>query len=313
MRSLYGVLFLLWAAPCPAAQSPLASNALQTLPAEIYGADNAPVVLRVGNGGAGPTGILRALAEDFLTARQLPGAVAWYQNISRFTLQALHQQLIDVALVYEPESAQRAIRAGWAARAVPVFNDHFLLVGPQDNPAGLQPGDSARQAMARIAQQGELPPQRPLFLSRDDDSGTNHREQLLWVADGLMPWAEMPQLPWYQRAPVFPAAALQRADRQGLYTLTDRGTWLSQKAQLKNSRVWVQGGAELLNPCQALLSNQASPLARDFVDYLSSARAQQLIASFGVARFNGAALFTPAAQADFYPQALSQQIAATAG
>jgi hypothetical protein len=58
--------------------------------------------------------------------------------------------------------------------------------------------------------------------------------------------------------------------------------------------IYLQGGAILKNPAFALLSQNPSPLAIDFLNYLRSPRAQHLIANYGKNSNLGAALFTPA-------------------
>ena len=130
-----------------------------------------------------------------------------------------------------------------------------------------------------------------MFLSRDDHSGTNIKEQKLWAMSGRAPWEG--DSPWYYKYHVFPKEALLKADEMTLYTITDKGTWLNNKNAIKNSVIYVQGGAELLNPCFALLTKKPTKRALDFLNYLKSKRAQALLETFGKDRL-GEALFTPA-------------------
>ena len=261
-------------------------------PTEVYGPPNAAVALRIGNGGAGPTGILRALAEDFITHHALQADIAWIQNITRLTLDNLRHAEIDVGLTYEPWLEERAQIESWGSDYAMVFYDHFLIVGPKGNPAGVVPTDTPGQAFAKIAAHAEGH-RKPIFLSRDDGSGTNRKEQAFWRQGGLRPWEASP--PWYIRDPVFPQEALMHADMLEVYTLTDRGTWLSTHEQLAHTEVFLQGTQDLLNPCHALLGPMPSPMAVAFYGYLLSHRAQTIIADFGRDRYNGEALFAPAA------------------
>ncbi len=261
-------------------------------PTEIYGPPNAAVALRIGNGGAGPTGILRALAEDFIIHHKLQADIAWVQNITRLTLDNLRHAEIDVGLTYEPWLEERAQIERWGTDYAMVFYDHFLVVGPKDNPAGVGASDTPAQAFAKIAAHAEAQ-HKPMFLSRDDASGTNRKEQAFWRQCGLRPWEQASA--WYVRDPVFPQEALMHADILGLYTLTDRGTWLSTHDQMGGTAVFLQGAKELLNPCHALLGPMPSPMAVAFYGYLLSHRAQAIIADFGRDRYNGEALFAPAA------------------
>lgn len=271
------------------------TRALSAVPKEIYGTVGANITLRIGNGGAGPTGILRALAEDYLAASGAHTAIAWYQDISKNTLLQLKKGTIDIALVYEKSQGQKAQEQGWATHYTSVFNDHFLIIGPKTNPAQLQIDDRPEQAFAKIAQAGKQH-SRPMFLSRDDNSGTNVKEQSIWQKAGLSPWKE--ENGWYVKLHVFPKDALLATDKQSLYTISDWGTWLSNAPSLTNSAIYVQGGEMLLNPCFALLGKNPGQEVLAFLEYLKSPRAQQLIATFGKERY-GHPLFTPAAQVDF--------------
>lgn len=270
------------------------TRSLSAEPKEIYGPAGAVIALRIGNGGAGPTGILRALAEDYLAFSGANYAIAWYQDISKNTLLQLKKGTIDIALIYEKSQGKEAQEEGWATHYTPVFNDHFLILGPKSNPAQLQ-ADSPEQAFAKIAQAGKQH-SRPMFLSRDDNSGTNVKEHSIWQKAGLSPWKE--ENNWYVKLHVFPKDALMATDKQSLYTISDWGTWLSNASSFTNSAIYVRGGEMLLNPCFALLGKNPGKEVLAFLEYLKSPRAQQLIATFGKERY-GHPLFTPAAQADF--------------
>jgi hypothetical protein len=78
------------------------------VPKEIYGAKTENIKIRIGNGGAGPTGILRALAEDFIKDSGVDYSIAWYQDISPNTLKQLKNGTIDIALVYEKSQGDQA-------------------------------------------------------------------------------------------------------------------------------------------------------------------------------------------------------------
>src|SRR4051812_40406692 len=83
------------------AEPATSSLTLQLKPEEIYGVPYAPIKIRLSNGGAGPTGLLRALAEDYLHSRHKKFAIAWYKNMSKNTLYELEHGVVDMALAYE--------------------------------------------------------------------------------------------------------------------------------------------------------------------------------------------------------------------
>lgn len=273
------------------------TRVLSAAPKEIYGANTDNIKVRLGNGGAGPTGILKALAEDYLAKTKSNYAIAWYQDISPNTLQQLKKGTIDIALVYEQDQIKQAVSQGWAKNPALIFHDHFLIVGPKENPAGLNDKDLPTEAFSKIATFGQKLNQK-LFLSRDDNSGTNVKEHSIWSLVNRQPWAEKNN--WYLKFHHFPKDALLKADKNSLYTITDWGTWLSNANNLKNSTIYVYGKDVLLNSCFALIGNNPSKETADFLNYLKSDDAQQLIAQFGKEKYNGLPLFSRNNQKDLY-------------
>ncbi len=268
---------------------------LSTDPQEIYGTHK-NIGITIGNGGAGPTGILRALSEDYLQNSNKEYSIAWLQDISIHNLQHLKKGTIDIALVYEKLQGMQAQKAGWASHYTPIFNDHFLIVGPKTNPAKIDEINSPVTAFKKISTLGDKI-STPVFLSRNDNSGTNVKERSIWKLTHLKPWEN--NFKWYFKYHAFPKDALIYADKNLLYTITDWGTWLSNQQELANSKIYIRGGKGLLNTCFALLQKNPSAEALEFLEYLKSDRAQNIIANFGKDKYNGLALFTPAAQTDF--------------
>ena len=264
-------------------------------PKETYGLQGAEIKLSIGNGGAGPTGILRCLSEDYLADRHKSFGIAWYQDISPDTLLQLKRNVIDVALVYDPEQAEMAVNEGFASHYTLIFYDHFIIIGPRSNTANLLATDTPEQAFIKIAEKG-IESAQEAFLSRDDHSGTNEKEKSLWLKVGLTPWSG--NCLWYAKYHAFPQEALVYADRHFLYTLTDYGTWQSSLSLIKNAELYIKGGDVLLNPCFALLRKNPSELALDFLAYLKSARGQNIIRNFGDDEYKHP-FYTPASQPDF--------------
>ena len=269
---------------------------INSSPKEIYGEQKQNIRLRIANGGAGPTGILRALSEDYLKISGKKYAIAWYQNISINALEQLKKGTIDIALVYERKQGDDAVKQGWATNSTPIFNDHFLIVGPKSNPADLDKSDSIQNLFIKIAKVGNKINQ-PLFMSRDDNSGTNVKERSIWKAVDLEPWKGRNK--WYFKYPTFPQDALIYSNDHQLYSVTDWGTWLFNRDKVQNLEIYLQGGKSLLNHCFALLGKKPSAEALEFLKYLKSDRAQKLIANFGKDHYNGQPLFTAANQLDF--------------
>lgn len=273
---------------CAIVASSISSDIRSTVPTEIYGPKGANLELLIGNGGAGPTCLIKMLAEDFIQSAEINIQIGWIQSISRLTLENLKQGIIDISLTYEAGPELKAIEEGYASERTLIFNDHFILVGQKANSAEISKSDSIEDAFNKIAM-SESP-----FLSRNDHSGTNEKERLIWNTLQLQPWETSS---WYYSEHFFPANSLMKADREGCYTLTDRGTFLIQEDSLFNTVVYIQNDSALINRCHAMLQNNPKPYARLFLEYLKSERAQELIHQYtGVAC---SPLFTRANQDQF--------------
>ncbi len=112
-----------------------------------------------------------------------------------------------------------------------MFND-FVVVGPADDPAGISGMESAADAFATVADAGAT------FVSRGDDSGTNKKELLIWEAAGVEPSGT-----WYREIGKGMGDTLVQADQSGAYTLSDRGTFISQRSEI-DLVILVQGPIE---------------------------------------------------------------------
>lgn len=75
---------------------------------------------------------------------------------------------------------------------------------------------------------------------RYDKSAGNIVESSLWATIGQVPWAD-PPTSWYHMFPSFPFQAIREAAEKGEYTITDKGTWLAVKDEIrKNLKVFVK-------------------------------------------------------------------------
>ena len=143
-------------------------------------------------------------------------------------------------------------------------------MGPPTNPADIAPADDVIVAMQKIAVQNACS-----FLSRDDGSGSNERKRDLWCTAGARPWRAADGCP-YVTENMLPRAALVEADRRGAHTLTDHGTWVSTRHQLRHSQPYGQPNARLIHPCPTLLQTQPSAAVQDLYQFLFSPTAWQV-------------------------------------
>jgi tungstate transport system substrate-binding protein len=59
------------------------------------------------------------------------------------------------------------------------MHNDFVILGPQEDPAGIKGLTNAAEALRKIAGA------KAVFVSRGDDSGTHTKEQALWESTGL--------------------------------------------------------------------------------------------------------------------------------
>jgi tungstate transport system substrate-binding protein len=205
---------------------------------------------------------------------------------------------VDVILVHARAREDAFVQEGHGTERSDVMYNDFILVGPKDDPAGVNGMALGKDALAAIAAAGAT------FASRGDDSGTHTKEKSLWESAGISPDSSSE---WYKSLGQGMGDTLTFANEAGAYTLTDRGTYLSMMDSLSNLAVMVGGNsidenqdAALYNPYGVIPVNPDKgninlELAESFVEWLTSVPTQQMISEFGVDRF-GQPLFYPDSQ-----------------
>jgi tungstate transport system substrate-binding protein len=181
---------------------------------------------------------------------------------------------VDVVMVHARTKEDTFVAEGYGVDRRDVMYNDFVLLGPDSDPAGVKGMTDAAAAMTKIAKARET------FVSRGDDSGTHAREKQLWQKSGVQPAGD-----WYLEAGRGMGEVIVMAgERQG-YTLSDRGTYLAFLSKT-DLQIVVAGDQGLANPYGAIMVNPLkhphvkSGLAKNFLDYLSSAQAKNLITGF---------------------------------
>ena len=235
------------------------------------------------------TGLLDAIHPDF---EEMYGATV--DAVAQGTGAALESARngdSDVVMVHARGLEDEFMRNGYGInRRDLMFND-FVIVGPESDPAGIRGRRSATEALTTIAES-----QSP-FVSRGDNSGTHTKELNLWEAAGTDPGGD-----WYQETGTGMGEALNVANQQGAYTLSDRGTFISQRSEVDLTILVqgpIEGGPEILsNPYGVMAVNPGVhenanyDLAMAYIGWITSPGAQDAIADY---RVNGEQLFFPRA------------------
>ncbi len=193
----------------------------------------------------------------------------------------------DVLLVHARASEQKFIDAGYGLSRADVMYNDFVFVGPPSDPAGINGGNSATDALIRIADS------KSKFASRGDNSGTYKKEMELWKKAAIKPLSGSGD--WYLETGSGMGATLNAAIGSGAYTMTDRATWISFKNR-QDFNVLVEGDASLFNQYGIIMVNPEKcdnvkrDAAQKFIDWVLSEKGQAAIGSY---QLDGQQLFFP--------------------
>jgi len=195
---------------------------------------------------------------------------------------------VDVVFVHARAAEDKFIADGFNVNRRDVMYNDFIIIGPEEDPAGIKGFKDAKNGLAAIAQKGTS------FISRGDDSGTHKKEKLLWKKAGVMPAGT-----WYAEAGQGMGVVIQIANEKEAYALADRGTYLaySEKVDLV---ILCEGDKDLFNPYGIMAVNPSRypnvnyTLAMAYIGWVTSQEGQAIIREFGVGKF-GQPLFIPLA------------------
>lgn len=196
----------------------------------------------------------------------------------------------DVLLVHAKAAEEAFVAAGFGSARHDVMYNDFVIVGPSDDPAAIQGGTDAAEALTAIADTAAV------FASRGDESGTHRKELLLWEAAGIDPTSDGGG--WYRETGAGMGATLNTAIGMGAYALTDRATWISFQNKT-DFVILVEGDAELFNQYGVIAvspehcPNVRAEAAQIFVDWLVSKEGQTAIDAY---KLDGQQLFFANAQ-----------------
>jgi len=192
----------------------------------------------------------------------------------------------DVVFVHAKSAEEKFLAEGFGVKRYPTMYNDFILIGPKDDPAGVE-GKDILTALQTVKAKGAP------FISRGDRSGTNIAELALWKEAGVDIGAD--KGPWYKEIGQGMGAALNMASASNAYVLSDRGTWLAFQNR-GNLAIVVERDKRLFNQYGMMLVNSAKcpsvkkDLGQQFIDWLISPEGQKLIAGY---KINGQQLFYP--------------------
>lgn len=191
----------------------------------------------------------------------------------------------DVLLTHAPASEQELVDNGDVQNYKRVMYNDFIIVGPKADPAGVK-GLEVTEAFQKLFDSSAV------FASRGDDSGTHKKELEIWKAINVTPTENASYLETGQGM----GNTLQvAAEKQG-YVLTDRATYLAQKANYPDMDIIVEGSDALMNIYHVMEVDPAkneqinNDGAKAFVDFIEDEDTQNFIEEFGKEEY-GESLF----------------------
>lgn len=194
---------------------------------------------------------------------------------------------VDVLTIHDRSREETFVERGLGLERIPFAYNHFLIVGPPDDPAGIG-GLSPEEAFTRLHGMAG-----PVFVSRGDDSGTHSREKSIWISAGLDYDDVRTSGDWYVEGGNGMGPTLVMADQMRAYTLSDVGTFLSYGNDLDLVPL-VDSGNALLNVYSAIIVSGTDNMdgAEALVEFLLSDEVQELLGRYGVDEY-GTSLFHP--------------------
>jgi tungstate transport system substrate-binding protein len=194
----------------------------------------------------------------------------------------------DVLLVHSPAAEKQFMTDGWGKDRALIMHNDFIIVGPADDPAQIK-GLSAADAFKAIAAA------KATFVARADKSGTSTKELGIWKKAELDPATT--KSAWYIETGQGMGPSLTITSEKAGYTLTDRATFLANKANLQ-LEILVEGDNSLLNVYHVITVNPDKwpkvnyEGAMAFLKFTKDASTQDEIGTFGVEKY-GQQLFIP--------------------
>ena len=203
----------------------------------------------------------------------------------------------DMILVHSPTQENEFMQENHGVNRKIFAYNFFTIVGPSIDPVGIfdMPPLNALDAILNYGRTNN----ETIWVSRDDESGTNTKEKALWTAAGHN-YTELSEEDWFISSGTGMGTTLNLANERSLYALSDIGTFLKFSSEgLIQLQKMVEESETLLNVYTAIAVNKSTvptvkyTVAMEFIQWLVSETGQQLIGEFGQDQY-GDALFFPA-------------------
>lgn len=264
------------------------TEAAETEVAESEAAADGEVLLMATTTSTDDTGLLDYLKPLFLEDTGID--LQWTAVGTGDAIQKAEDGEVDVILVHSKAKEEEFVESGYGVERFQVMYNDFIIIGPKDGP--IAKTDDVESVFKQIRDE-EL-----TFVSRGDNSGTHNKETGIWDKLGIEDYESNPN---YVSAGAGMGDTINMADEMGGYCLSDRGTWLSRKADYPDMDIVCEGSADLLNQYGVIAVNPEkypdvnNEAANKFIEWICSPEVQTLIGEYGVEEY-GEPLFFPNAE-----------------
>jgi tungstate transport system substrate-binding protein len=211
------------------------------------------------------SGLLTVLAERFRADTAI--VVRAHAAGSGRALEMLSDGVVDLVISHAPAAEARMLELHpeWRYRKIAV--NHFIVVGPPGDPAGVAQAVDAADAFARIARSGAT------FISRGDSSGTHEKEVELWKLASVRPAPERLLISGSGMG-----TTLRQANERSAYTLADDATFNQLREQLTLRSLFLND--QRLANSYAVIASPDSPAALRFAAWLAEGGGRDVIAGY---------------------------------
>jgi len=247
------------------------------------------------------TGLLELISQQFEEMYNLPVHIVAHAGTG-IAIQFGERGDADLLLVHDPAAEKKFLDSGDGLERRCFAYNYFYIVGPATDPAGIK-GLNATQAFRTLLEKGDKEPDKVMFVSRGDNSGTHSKEKLLWKGAGYNYSEVNASGPWYIDTGQPMGATLVVTNEKQAYTLTDMSTFMAYKGNLSLVPL-IEGGDELLNVYKAIAVNPGKhpgvncEMANKFIDLLVSPEGQQIISTYGEDKYGQPLFFAASGNCD---------------
>lgn len=147
---------------------------------------------------------------------------------------------VDLVIVHSKEDEEEFVAQGHGIKRIPFAYNHFVIVGPKNDPASIK-SMTPEEGFKALYAGG-----KKMFISRGDNSGTHNREKAIWQNAGLDYDKVRKSGKWYIESGKGMGPLLLMASEKGAYALSDIATFTAYKRKLELVPI-IEGGESMLN------------------------------------------------------------------